>query len=76
MASRRALGVSDPRDMIYAYLGLVDVQDERVAINYDKTVAQTYEDVAIFFILLHVEETESSKRRAGLPSWVPDWTRQ
>jgi hypothetical protein len=63
---------------------MVDVPYNCLAINYDKSVAQVFEDVASFFartipnlsLLIHVEETESCKRREGLPSWVPDWTRQ
>jgi hypothetical protein len=43
MTSQRALGVSNHRDMIYAYLGMVDVRDDCLAVNYDKSVAQVFD---------------------------------
>jgi hypothetical protein len=63
MSSRRALGVSNPRDMIYAHLGMIDFHDDYLTINYDRFVAQAFENVASLFartipnfsILLHVE---------------------
>jgi hypothetical protein len=48
MSSRRALGVSNPRDMIYAHLGMIDIHNDCLAINYDKS-SKTFEDVASFF---------------------------
>jgi hypothetical protein len=29
--------------MIYAYLGMVDVRDDCLAVNYDKSVAQVFD---------------------------------
>jgi hypothetical protein len=83
MDSRRGLGASDPRDMIYAHLGLVELNPSRFSIMYEHSVVQVYEDVARLFltvlpnlsILIFVENTEEGKRLAGLPSWVPDWSR-
>jgi hypothetical protein len=59
-------------------------KEEAIAISYDKTVSQVYEDTTRFLLqnvpwvtmLLHIEEVEQSERRQGLPSWVPNWTRQ
>jgi hypothetical protein len=96
------LGVSDPRDVVYAHLGMIGMKSqafvysdqsristtsykqEEMAINYDKTIVQVYEDTTRFIfqnipwisMLLHVEEVEQDEGRQGLPSWVPNWTRQ
>lgn len=68
--------------MIHAYLGLVAVRDDYLTINYGKSIAQVFKDVASFFartipifsIFLHVEDTELCQQQGGLPSWAPDWT--
>jgi len=81
--ARRGSGVSDPRDMIYAHLGLTDSStQDLIPVDYDVSVTQLYEYVAHQHlickqdtsILSYVEETELCDRREGLPSWVPDWT--
>jgi hypothetical protein len=86
--TRRGAGVSDPRDMIFAHLGILGVhsQDdglrEFVKVDYRRSIAELYGDVARYFmdsrnafgILSHVEDVAIEQRRAGLPTWVPDWT--
>jgi hypothetical protein len=83
LSTRRALGATDPRDLIYGHLGLVDSVTRSVfPIDYEKTLAQVFEDFAKFYvsscrnisILLYVEGVDRKIRRPGLPSWVPDWT--
>lgn len=83
VASRRGLGVSDGRDMIFAHLGLAsDLPDHRIAVDYKKCCRRVYEDFALYVmekfdishITHHVEDIPPEQRMQGLPSWVPDWT--
>ncbi|KAE8448841.1 hypothetical protein EG329_008843 [Mollisiaceae sp. DMI_Dod_QoI] len=47
---RRGMGVSDPRDMIYAHLGLSEpLVRSNIVIDYSKSKAQVYEDIARYF---------------------------
>ena len=45
MASRAGLGVSDPRDMVYAHLGLA--KHARIQVDYTKTIAEVYHYLVI-----------------------------
>jgi hypothetical protein len=86
--SRRGFGVKDPRDMIYAHLGIVDTNSELarprdfIQADYNKTIREVYMDAALdliqlrrnFDILSHVEDVPLGHRRDDLPSWIPDWT--
>lgn len=83
LSRRRGVGVSDPRDMVYAHLGLCDnAIQSTIPVDYDRSIADLYEHVArihitscrSLYILFHVEEIQPEHRRPGLPSWVPDWT--
>lgn len=83
LCSRRGCGVSDPRDMIFAHLGLAKAQTRNTfLVDYDRTVVQLYEDIARLYIertgvqvvLFFVEKVQPEERRACLPSWVPDWS--
>jgi len=72
LVSRRGFGLSDPRDMIYAHLGLLDRQIFQV--NYEKTAVQVFEMFVEFYvketndfnILAYVEDTELEQRRSDL----------
>jgi hypothetical protein len=44
LANRRGFGVSDPRDRIYAHLGLMDLPD--LEVRYEMTTAQTFQTLA------------------------------
>ncbi|KAG4433778.1 hypothetical protein IFR05_010745 [Cadophora sp. M221] len=89
LSSRRALGVTDPRDMVYAHLGLLgsgpDITGHRklfVDVDYGKSIQEVYVDAAVAFlhsrsrfdILSYVEDVPLELRHKHLPSWVPDWT--
>jgi hypothetical protein len=74
---RRGLGVSDPRDMIYAHLGMIDhVTRLAIPVDYSRTCVEVYEGVALllthlrqdYSILFHVEEVELDNRTDGLSS--------
>jgi len=83
VVSRRGLGVSDGRDIIFAHLGLAsDLPDHRIAVDYKKSCMRVYKDFALYVmekfdinhITCHVEDIPPEQRMQGLPSWVPDWT--
>jgi hypothetical protein len=80
LRARRGCALSDPRDMVYAHLGLASKETrDKVFIDYDKTIAQVYWDIACFYtseaglysMLSHVENVQPEERQ--LPSWIPDW---
>jgi hypothetical protein len=88
LAARRGLGVFDPRDMIFAHLGIVvesplDGAPEEwdlLRADYKKDCSELYRDVAeylsnkieIFELLSHVEAA-SDQRYPDTPSWAPNW---
>ncbi|CZR67932.1 uncharacterized protein PAC_17831 [Phialocephala subalpina] len=82
LKARRGLGVSDPRDMAYAHLGMSEPSARSdIIINYSKSKAQVYEDVARYiygvtlgFSILALVENVDLDTRQGLPTWVPDWS--
>jgi hypothetical protein len=80
--SRRGLGVSDPRDMIFAHIGFAsDGHDRFVSADYVIPCVKVYEDYARsvfetsqnYGILFHVGDPKSPNRLPGLASWAPDW---
>jgi hypothetical protein len=80
LASRRGFGVSDPRDMIYAHLGLMDLPD--LEVRYEMTTVQTFQTLVeqcisatrSFKIFAHIENVDLELRRPGLATWAVDWT--
>jgi len=85
LQKRKDCGLSNPRDLIYAHLGLIDAGTRKmVPIDYDKTIAQVYEDMTRLYLqwlgvkamvsLLVQDKTE--RRPPSLPSWVLDWSSQ
>jgi len=81
LQARRSLGVTDPRDMVYAHIGLAN-DGRGIEVDYSKTCAEIYVDFACRIIksegpctlLSHVSNGRSPRRPESLPSWVPDWT--
>ena len=82
---RRGLGVKVPRDIVFAHLGLADLtrEEERdLRVDYTIPISKLYTCLAMniihatgdLWILSHVERIDMTLRRAGLPSWVPDWS--
>ena len=73
---------TDPRDKIYAWMGLVNEKDVAIAPDYDATTAQVYAGLVKTMIeqigsLTLIAFTGSALREAtppidGLPSWAPD----
>jgi hypothetical protein len=85
LLSRRGLGATDPRDMIFAHIGLASDRselEEYVQVNYRVSCETLYENVARYFyntsgpenIFLHLDDKDPSTRRKALASWSPDWS--
>ncbi|KAK0635989.1 hypothetical protein B0T17DRAFT_517818 [Bombardia bombarda] len=88
LQSRRGLGATDPRDIIYANLGIANDREmvgQFIRVDYGKSVVEVYGDVARY-ILAHqrpgyglevlmgvAEEMPAAERAEGLRSWTPDW---
>jgi hypothetical protein len=70
---------SDPRDLIYGLLGIVDEEESRaINIDYEKPVARVYIDFAKWVIIdsgrldILIEVNRHGLNMEDLPSWVPD----
>lgn len=80
----RRLGATDPRDKLYAFLGIFseDVADEPLLqVDYNSSVADVYVNLTIYFlqrlmcldVLEFVNDRATEKPRlANLPSWAID----
>jgi hypothetical protein len=84
LLSRRGLGATDPRDMVYAQLGLASDLTESsqyLNIDYQRSVSRVYEDVARYLLdkvgpellFFHIDDVDRSDRCKDLASWAPDW---
>lgn len=75
--TRRGMGVSDARDMLYGHVGLAC---GTYRVDYTISAAQAFtefaRDLLSFgdFVLDKVADNVSSSGVPDLPSWVPDWT--
>jgi hypothetical protein len=80
----RGFESTDPRDKVYALLGLAepkDISSLAVEVNYQLDVEDIFTRLAVsylqkddnFDILSYVHRGSNLK---GLPTWVPDWTKQ
>jgi hypothetical protein len=86
----RAYTCEDPRDKVYAALGMaMDVHEDDIIPDYRKPCSEVYTDVVRFFISgLNSRPfdflggivrsapgtTFEHQHDSSLPSWVPDWT--
>ncbi|KAG4441693.1 hypothetical protein IFR05_002827 [Cadophora sp. M221] len=87
LTSRRGLGATDARDMIYANMGIAsDLSSllDYVQVDYRKSCEEVYESVARYLLesigpegptifFPHAASNDQSKR-TGLASWAPDWS--
>ena len=71
---------SDPRDMLYAIIGLTDAgEDPRMPIDYSQPVREVYIKIVEYLVNRDAKldiicagvRTENKHR---LPSWTPDWS--
>ncbi|KAF6814485.1 ankyrin and het domain-containing protein [Colletotrichum sojae] len=78
LKARRGLGATDPRNLVYANLAVVE--DAGLQVNYEKTSQWIYARTAIHIVdklgmrvlMPHLDEI-AGERLEGLPSWAPDW---
>ena len=77
----RRLSATDPRDKIYAALGLATDASNRPQMDYGLSPASVFETFAADLVrkgdgisVLHAAVSHS--QGMALPSWVPDWTSQ
>lgn len=79
------LKTTDPRDRIYALLGLSHLEKYRLQLrpSYSKSVSQVFSEVAhvlieeensLFPIVLAHQTRLLKDQEISLPSWVPDWS--
>lgn len=85
LMERRGLGATDPRDMVFAHMGIAVDQTQwgdAVLVDYRKSCAQVYEDVARYLLatigpekfFAHLDFVAQNMRQPGLASWSPDWS--
>lgn len=75
---------TDPRDKVFALLGIADSQDVASLgcnVDYNMTTVEVYTRLAKSYIqrdgnLDILGYAKHGTNIAGLPSWVPDWTNQ
>ncbi|KAH8780807.1 heterokaryon incompatibility protein-domain-containing protein [Hyaloscypha finlandica] len=80
IASRRGFNTSDPRDFIFAHIGLVQELD--LAVHYGMNTEQVFQMLVQTYItvtgslaiLRHREYIDIANRRPGLATWAVDWT--
>lgn len=86
LISRRALGVTDHRDMLFAHIGLLgNVRIDQsllrlLEVDYGKEESLVFFEIAHFlteafqdYRILSLLEYRHTTNSAHLPSWVPDW---
>jgi len=85
-ATRRGIQATDPRDIVYANLGIISdpgLCNTHIRADYSKTVTEVFLDSALYFfhatsvgVLLKQATMIPKDPALGLPSWIPDWTQQ
>jgi hypothetical protein len=87
LKSRKGFGVTDPRDMLFANLGLVGPANERekkllhlIMVDYQKNEAKVYSDLARYFLesfddfrIFALLDPNEKRCESEAPSWAPDW---
>jgi hypothetical protein len=87
LKSRKGFGVTDPRDMLFANLGLVGQAIEHenkflhfIMVDYQKNEAKVYSDLARYFLesfddfrIFALLDPNEKRCESEVSSWVPDW---
>ncbi|KAI1188495.1 heterokaryon incompatibility protein-domain-containing protein [Nemania serpens] len=83
--TRRNCGVTDPRDMVFAHLGIISDREEAlkyIKIDYSQTTSELFIAVGRYAhrcagLLAFLDALRPScTADLVLPSWVPDWNRR
>jgi len=82
MESRRGFPVSDPRDRVFAHLGLAEYLN--LVPDYGMTCQEVYRKFAEGHISVtnsieifnYMEDIDLEQWMQGISTWVPDWTRR
>ena len=86
LGRRRGMGATDPRDMIFAHMGLFDLRGSsfggRRMINYQQTTKQVYEQFTYHMYdsinIIDLSDAEDLRpleyRPQNLATWCIDWT--
>ena len=77
--SHCCIKASDPRDYVYALLGMAaDARSLGLKVDYSKSCRDVYIDLATAFIcngdLDILSYCRYPRNRSDIPSWVPDWS--
>ncbi|KAL8708374.1 MAG: hypothetical protein Q9220_006755 [cf. Caloplaca sp. 1 TL-2023] len=88
VTEHQGFGVTDPRDMIFAFVGITKLPGPKLVVDYRKSCINLYIDFAetlitsdkeveptfrsSFSCLCLVSDIPLHERMQGLPSWVPD----
>jgi hypothetical protein len=85
LLSRRGLGVTDPRDMIFSPVGFAsDGKHKHFEVDHSQTAVEVFENSAKYIAKIYGIPTllkckgadHSSEGVKNLASWVPDWSRK
>ncbi|TVY87284.1 Heterokaryon incompatibility protein 6,OR allele [Lachnellula willkommii] len=79
MRSLRKFGATDPRDKVFALLGIAgDAEALGLHPDYRKSCEEVYTELALTLIRNGYHDplslSDSSRDITGLPSWAPDWS--
>lgn len=82
--------VSEPKDLVYAFVGMCEIDAQKFPVDYDLTLAQGFEQAAKYLVnssnslrlLGHCWRASGLTQLSGidhralgmLPSWVPNWS--
>ena len=81
LSAGRCCRAQDPRDLVYATLGMLNTPLNSIVPNYNKAASELYTKPAWAILdetknlqLFHSVEDISERKIDDLPSWVPDWS--
>ncbi|KAK4455181.1 heterokaryon incompatibility protein-domain-containing protein [Podospora aff. communis PSN243] len=85
LKARRGIGATDPRDLVYANLGIVqdrEICERYIKIDYASPVEHLFNDVARYIAetygideaLYHSLAFKKPSHRPALAPWAPDWS--
>ncbi|KAI1124796.1 heterokaryon incompatibility protein-domain-containing protein [Nemania abortiva] len=82
---RKDCGATDPRDLIFAHLGIISDREEAfkyITIDYTQTISEVFTSAARYinrrggFPSLRTSLSRLGIADSVLPSWVPNWKRE